>query len=86
MNKEDCKCDKRVPAGRNERGDLERCTTCGNVYLILNGEEVWLEDATDKMNEADAETQAERDAENQAELNVDETIIEKHEQRAGTDG
>ena len=42
----DCCCDRRVSAGREERGDLERCIDCGRVYLILNGEEVWLEEKT----------------------------------------
>ena len=40
----DCNCDNRIPAGRDERGDKERCIDCGRVYLILNEGEEWLED------------------------------------------
>ena len=63
----DCPCDNRVSAGRDERGDKQKCTRCGSVWLILNGEEVWLEAETDEQREADAEAAMERQAENQAE-------------------
>ena len=79
IQENDCPCNNRVSAGRDERGDKERCTTCGNVYLILNGEEVWLENESE--DEGDPQLQEEQEAENQAELAVDEAIIEKHEQR-----
>ena len=71
----DCNCDKRVPAGRDERGDKERCSQCGAVYLILNGEEVWLENETDEAREAEAEAAMDR----QAEYDIDEMIIEQKE-------
>ena len=71
----DCNCDNRVSAGRDERGDKERCVDCGSVWLILNGEEVWLEAETDEQREADAEAAMERQAEN----GVDDLIMERKE-------
>ena len=61
----DCCCDRKIHYGREERGDLEKCINCGRVYLILNGEEVWLEELD----------QVEREQEAQ----VDEAILERKE-------
>lgn len=51
----DCNCDRRIQAGREERGDIEKCIDCGRHYLILNGEEVWLEELDQVEREQEAQ-------------------------------
>ena len=63
----ECNCVNRVSAGRNERGDKERCVDCGRVWLILNGEEVWLEEL--------------EQVEDEQERAVDQAILEKKEDK-----
>ncbi|NOS67950.1 MAG: hypothetical protein HOO67_06365 [Candidatus Peribacteraceae bacterium] len=40
----DCNCDRRAAAGRDERGDYERCIDCGRKYLVTNDDLVFVEE------------------------------------------